>query len=963
MEDFKFKNEDEYVSPADYNRLLTEFNARVAELHKKTAELDKVQHRLHYYEALVEAIPMPVFAKDGNARFCILNKAYEDFFVVKKDNLLGTCVLDMEHLPKEDRKRYQQEDLHAIETCTEIHYETSFQLAYRQVSTLYWSKGFAIPNSEDKGLVGVIVDISKQKNLECRLEENIEEHFFCQTQLIHSVERLQLMLDTMPLSAQMWSKDHKLLMSSKEMAKIFDFKSQDEFIRNLDNLMPYQQPDGTISSEAFHKILDNAFEKGYARVEWTFQSLEGELIPFDIILNRRILHDEEILLVYLKDLREHYANLEKLKEAHEYSRTMLDESPFGTIIFDEDYKLVACNKAMAKMFGLNHRHEFIEHFHSLYPEQQPDGTFSLEKMQTLLQNVFSKGFGNAYWTGKDLAGEQVPLEGKGVCTKHNGQNMVVVFFDDLREAEKNAQKVLMAENRTHAILEGIPMGINLLTSDMQIIDCNEEAVKHLSYDDKDDFFNNFENMFPETQTDGTLTAKFIEEKYAEVAQSGHSRFEMQVYNKYRELVPFDITFVHAHLPHEEMYIAYTFDLRETKAMLHQIELAKEVAEKSALAKSEFLANMSHEIRTPMNGILGLLHILSGTKLDSMQQDYMQKALFSTNELLRIINDILDFSKIEAGKLDMEMTVFTIHDVCAEIESLFSTAIEKKSLYFHLDEGKHATTTLLGDPLRLKQVLLNLVGNAIKFTGKGGVKVSIESSLQENDNLFCRFAVEDTGIGLSKEQISRLFDAFSQADNSVTRKYGGTGLGLAISKRIVSMMQGDIWVESVPGQGSIFFFTAYFDVSDDNVTHSLSYLDMPTQKHDKKYSGHILLVEDNHINQIIAEELLKEVGYTIDIANDGQEALFKLEENSYDLVLMDIQMPNMDGLTATKIIRQNPKFKNLPIVAMSAHAMTGDKEKSLKSGMNDHITKPISPNVLYNTIVYWMKKDVGKNTSS
>ncbi len=236
---------------------------------------------------------------------------------------------------------------------------------------------------------------------------------------------------------------------------------------------------------------------------------------------------------------------------------------------------------------------------------------------------------------------------------------------------------------------------------------------------------------------------------------------------------------------------------------------------------------------------------------------------------------------------------------------------------------------------------------------GSVKVNMQCS-EENGKLSCNFRVSDTGIGLSEDQVEHLFTAFMQADTSVTRKYGGTGLGLAISKNIVEMMHGTIWAESQLGQGSTFCFTAIFDIANE-VIDVLSPLDIPPAIANNNYTGHLLLVEDNQINQIIAEELLQSVGYTLDIANNGQEAIDLLGKKTYDLVLMDIQMPVMDGLTATKVIRKKPAFAKLPIIAMSAHAMTGDKEKSIKSGMNDHITKPISPNILYNTLHHWISK--------
>ncbi len=357
----------------------------------------------------------------------------------------------------------------------------------------------------------------------------------------------------------------------------------------------------------------------------------------------------------------------------------------------------------------------------------------------------------------------------------------------------------------------------------------------------------------------------------------------------------------------------------------------------------------------MNGILGLLHILSGTSLSETQENYVQKTLLSAKNLLRIINDILDFSKIEAGKLEIENIPFNLHEICDEVQSLFSAKVAEKGLSISLNEGAHSLAVLMGDPLRLKQVLFNLMGNAIKFTETGGVKLKIESTKHSNKEVRCLFSVSDTGIGLSKEQVEKLFSPFTQADTSVTRKYGGTGLGLVISKRIVEMMRGDIWVESEVGKGSTFFFTAVFNIAQGELLTSQEQSQATKTIGVESRSGEILLVEDNMINQLIGEELLTSAGYKVDIANNGQEGLDMLEAKAYDAVLMDIQMPVMDGLTTVRKIREQRKYKELPVIAMSAHAMAGDKEISLKNGMNDHITKPIDPDILYASLDFWLNR--------
>ncbi|SBS28699.1 Signal transduction histidine-protein kinase BarA [Marinomonas aquimarina] len=772
----------------------------------------------------------------------------------------------------------------------------------------------------------------------------------------------------------------------------------------------------------------------------------------------------------------------ELSQSKDQFMNLLESAPDPMVITDKDGRITILNRRAQQLFGYEKEEILGQHVEMLMPESARKRHVRHRYNYMTKPKVLSMGE-EVELTALSKAGKHIPVEVSLSPIETSNGLLVATSLRDITQRKESERALAESRKLLQSVLDNSPALTYMKDIEGRYILVNKvwESVVNLKFDSAIG------------KTDFEILPKEVAEEFAlndrQVAETGETlRFEETI--KFAD-------------GSDHIFVSFKFPVYDTDGKLYAIggistdisELveAREEAFEANKAKGEFLANMSHEIRTPMNAVIGMSYLALQTELTPRQEDYLNKIHSAANALLGIINDILDFSKIEAGKLELENISFNLDETLSNLTNMMLVKAQEKDLQLLLSVESDVPKGLIGDPLRIGQILINLVNNAVKFTETGEIVLNISVDDLKDDHVKLLISVADTGIGMTPEQCAGLFQSFSQADASTTRKYGGTGLGLSICKNLTQMMNGDIWVESVSGQGSTFFFTVELGLDanaeqleilpdpdlrglpvlivDDSAVarqileqtaESLTFEPMlvasgaealeliakndqagcpfsivfvdwkmpgmdglefnkrlrsmtelasppkvvvvtsydtnevlrrvgdtvssvlskpvtasalldasmyalgrdaqPNSSFAKasdetiasSVSGaNILLVEDNEINQQVATELLERAGMRVDIASDGELALNRIKEKPYDIVLMDLQMPVMDGFEATRAIRNDSHYKDLPIVAMTANAMSGDKERCLEAGMQDHIAKPIDPVELYKALVKWI----------
>ncbi|WP_051617326.1 PAS domain-containing hybrid sensor histidine kinase/response regulator [Desulfonatronovibrio hydrogenovorans] len=799
-------------------------------------------------------------------------------------------------------------------------YATEFRLKTKQGDYKWiYTRGQALQrDASGRALrvVGAHTDISKRKQTEDELRKR--ENFIKST------------LDNLPVGVAINSVDPevKFIYMNDNFLRFYRTTREELTEKDFWEAV-YQDPE---YREKIRKtVLEDCASKDFSRMYWKDVpvSRPGEE-PFYITAKNIPLPDSNLMVSTVWDVTDRKLTEDALRESEERFKALHNAS-FGGITIHDKGLILECNLGLSEITGYGYE-ELIG----------MDGLLLIaEHSREMVMNNILAGYEKPYEAiGVRKNGQEYPVRLEARNIPYKGKNVRVVEFRDITEQKQAEYALHESEARFRNLFEHVPtVAVQGYGMDGKTLFWNKASERFYGFSSEEAIGKNLVDLIipDEMRQDVTQEMKTMRESNIPVPAT-----ELQLKRK-------DGSRIHVYSSHaivqrpnqpSEMF-CIDIDLTELKQTEAELVQAKEQAESANQAKSEFLANMSHEIRTPLNGIMGMMQLLETTSLDQEQQGYLHMCLASANRLTRLLSDILDLSRIESGQMVIRKEEVDVKRLCDAVNELFMVTSQDKNISLEFSSDLELPGVFLGDEGRLQQILFNLVGNAIKYTEQGKVSLDIMPLPPgRGEQLRLLFTISDTGIGIPEDRLKVLFQPFSQVDGSYSRRHQGAGLGLAIVKRLVDLMGGNISVDSTEGKGTTVYVSLPFRLSSE-VT--MTNHKQPEHLLKAKQNLQILLAEDEFTNQFATQKLLERMGHTVTIAGDGQQVLDLLQKHEFDCILMDIQMPIMDGVEATRMVRSSDDFgskKDIPIIAMTAHAMDGDRDRFLAAGMNDYISKPV-----------------------
>lgn len=960
--------------------------------------IDEERRKSAYrYKTLLDSLPQVIWQKDASGHYVTCNKAYANALNLRPDQLEG--MTDHDIYPSELANKYMQDDIKTVETRTITRFDESW-LKNGEERFVHTTK---IPLIDEQGQVygtlGIADDVTEQRKTNLKLERfrNLVDQSRDAIYLVNPEDGQFVDANRAGYENYGYSYEEILKMTVSDIETTLSSKAAyDQFMSEFTQVGSqltegvHRRKDGsTLQVEVALRLLEldkNQYVIAVARDISARKRTETQLLKFSQVIAQS---PESIVITNLNNEIEYVndafvqctgyqrkevmgCNPRILKSGHTSDETY--QALWATLKRGETWKGEFCNQRKDGS-------EYIE-FAIVSPIKQKDGSIShyvAVKEDITERKRLSKELDNHRNHLEQLVSERTQELEQANCelSRHAERQSTLLKLSDATQEMSEKEMFDFALDEAERLTDSQIGYLHLVNDDQDTIQfftwshktktgCNAIFDEHYPISKAGIWADAIRSRRPVIHNDYSAEqtkyglpeghVHLLRHMSIPVIEEGKVKLVLGVGNKRTSYNDNDMA-------HIQLIGDGIWKIISRRRMINELEKARRSAEQAAVAKSQFLANMSHEIRTPMNAVLGFTNVLKSEISDPIQLKRLDKIDLAGHHLLSIINDILDLSKIEAGKLELLMEHFSLADLFDQVQGLVYDLAKQKGLNLKFDL-EHSPNWLYGDPTRLRQALINYIGNAIKFTHQGFVWIRVRLEQEDETGYFMRFEVEDTGIGIKAESLSAVFKAFEQTDVSSTRQHGGTGLGLTITNHIAKMMQGETGVQSVYGKGSTFWFTAHLGRGNSEEYRKKTTLSAAkAQLTERVTPAHILLVEDNVINQEVAVDLLNKVGLRVECANDGQQALEKVHNGHYDLILMDIHMPNMDGLDATRSIRQFPEGQNIPILAMTANAFNEDRDKCLAAGMNDFVPKPINLDQLYSALAHWLPKDVLQSGSA